>query len=100
MDEETKKLIAENYSLNKENNEMLKKMVFYQKLNQIYRVVYWSIIILSAIGAFYFLKPLLGSLISVYTGGVGVTDMGSVSEMSKSFGDKNQFQDLINLYSN
>ena len=34
MDEETKKLIAENYSLNKENNEMLKKMVFYQKLNQ------------------------------------------------------------------
>jgi len=86
MDEETKKLLVE-------NNEMLKKLVFFQKLNQIYRVVYWSIIILSAIGAFYFLKPMLSGLVNLYTGGIGVAN---ISDMSKSLNDKNQMQDLIN----
>jgi hypothetical protein len=59
MDEEMKKLVIE-------NNSMLKKLVFYQKWNQIYRIVYWLIIILSAIGAFYFVQPLLSSLSGAY----------------------------------
>ena len=92
MDEETKKLLAENYTLNKENNEMLKKLVLFQKLNQIYRIVYWTVIILSAIGAFYFLKPLLGNLVNVYTGGVGVSN---ISDISKTLNDKSQIEDLI-----
>lgn len=92
MDEDTKKLIADNYTLNKENNEMLKKLVFFQKLNQVYRVVYWAIIILSAIGAFYFIKPMLGNLISVYTGGASNT---SFSDISKTLNNKNEMQDLL-----
>jgi len=92
MDDETKKLLGDNYALNKENNEMLKKLVLFQKWNQIYKIVYWSIIILSAIGAFYFIQPYLSSLIGVYTGGVGVSNM---SDVSKTFGDKNQMKDLI-----
>ncbi len=59
MDEETKKLIAE-------NNDMLKKLVSYQKWNQIYRIAYWALIILSAAGAFYFIQPLLGGLAGAY----------------------------------
>ena len=61
-----------------ENNSMLKKLVFYQKWNQIYRIVYWLIIILSAIGAFYFVQPLLSSLVGAY----GV-DTSSFSSMLK-----------------
>jgi len=85
MDEETKKLLVE-------NNEMLKKLVFYQKWNQIYRICYWAIIILSALGAFYFLAPLMSNLVNVYTGGVGTSSIG---EIGKNLGDKTQMQDLI-----
>ena len=95
MDEETKKLLTENYALNKENNEMLKKLVFFQKLNQVYRVAYWAIIILSAIGAFYFVKQYMGDLISVYTGGVGMSDLNSLDSIKSTFGNKAQVEDLI-----
>jgi hypothetical protein len=78
MDEETKKLLEDNLTLNKENNLMLSKLVLYQKWNQIYRIAYWAIIILSALGAFYFLQPYLGTLIGVYTGGAGVPSIGNI----------------------
>lgn len=92
MDDETKKLLVDNYALNKENNEMLKKLVLFQKWNQIYKVVYWAIIILSAIGAFYFIKPMLSNLLSVYTGGVGTTNF---SDISNTLSNKAQMEDLI-----
>jgi hypothetical protein len=92
MDEETKKLLEENLTLNKENNQMLTKLVLYQKWNQIYRIAYWAIIILSTLGAFYFLQPYLSSLIGVYTGGAGVSN---ISDIGKTLGDKSQMQDLI-----
>ena len=92
MDEETKKLISDNYALNMENNEMLKKLILFQKWNQIYKIAYWSIIILSAIGAFYFIKPMLGNLFSVYTGGTGISNF---SDVKNKISDKAQMQDLI-----
>lgn len=92
MEEDTKKLIADNYALNKENNEMLKKLIVFQKWNQIYKIVYWAIIVLSAIGAFYFIKPYLSSLVGVYTGGVGISNF---SDIKNSLGNKDQVQDLI-----
>ncbi len=95
MDEETKKLLSDDYTLNKENNEMLRKLVAFQKWNQVYKIVYWSIIILSAIGAFYFIKPMLSNLISVYTGGAGDSKVNSFSDF-KNLGSKSDVQDLIN----
>ncbi len=80
MDDETKKLIVDNYALNKENNVMLKKLINFQKWNQVYKVVYWAVIILFSFGALYFIKPFLNTLVGVYTGGVGVSDMGSVTK--------------------
>ncbi len=100
MDEETKKILADNYALNKENNEMLKKLVLFQKLNQIYRIVYWAIIILSAIGAFYFMKQYMSSLISLYTGGVG--DTSSITDFTKNLSGKDSsgVEDMINFLKN
>jgi len=88
MDEETKKLLVE-------NNEMLKKLVFFQKLNQIYRVVYWVIIILSTIGAFYFIQPYLGSLMGVYTGGVGVSSNIDSLNGLKNLGTNKDVQNML-----
>ena len=95
MDEDTKKLLNDNLALNKENNQLLQKLVLYQKWNQIYKFIYWSIIILSVLGAFYFIKPYLTNLISVYTGGVGVSDIGKIGDIGKSLGNKSQIQDLL-----
>lgn len=94
MEEEIKKLISENIALNKENNEMLKKLIIYQKWNQIYKIVYWSIIILSAIGAFYFIQPLLANLVNVYTGGMGTSSVSSLNDL-KNLGTNKEVQDMI-----
>jgi len=88
MDDESKKLLVE-------NNTMLKKLVLFQKLNQIYRIAYWVIIILSAVGAFYFLKPMLGDLLNVYTGGVGVSsNIRNLNDL-KNIGSNKDVQDMI-----
>lgn len=71
MDEETKKLLESNYALNKENNEMLKKLIVFQKWNQAIKIISWVFIILSSIGAFYFIQNNLSSLVGIYTGGAG-----------------------------
>ncbi len=100
MDEETKKLLEDNYVLNKDNNQMLTKLVLYQKWNQIYRIAYWAIIILSTLGAFYFLQPYLSSLMGVYTGGVGISNTGNIGDISKNIGSNKEIQDLIKSLNN
>lgn len=52
------------YQLTEENNVMLKKLEKYQKINTVFRVVYWVIILLSVFGVFFALKPFIGSLFS------------------------------------
>ncbi len=73
---------------------MLKKMVRNQKWTNIYRVVYWGIIIFSSVGAYYFIQPFLGNLFNVYTGGVSNTS--SMNDVFKNLNNKQQMQDLIN----
>lgn len=99
MDPETKQLLRESIDISKENNVMLKKMVRSQKWTNIYRVVYWSIIILSSFGAYYFIQPYLGSLINLYSG--GVSGLENISDISKNLNlktEKQQFQDLLEAF--
>ena len=93
MDPETKQLLRENLEIAKENNLMLSKMVRNQKWTNIYRVVYWSVIILSSVGAYYFIQPFLGNLVNVYTG--GVAGSSSMSDVLHNLSNKQQMQDLI-----
>lgn len=66
MDLEVKQLIEENLRLSKENNELLLKVYKIQKWGQIVRVGYYVVLVLIAVGALYFIKPFLGSLLGVY----------------------------------
>lgn len=85
MDPETKQLL-------KENNEMLKKLVRYQKWNQIYRILYWGIIIFSSVGAYYFIQPYLSGLLNVSG------DVSNISNITKNFGgQQQQVKDWIQL---
>lgn len=99
MDGETKELLRQSIEISKENNVMLKKMVHAQKWTNIYRVVYWGIIIFSSFGAYYFIQPYLSSLVSLYSG--GVSDIGKISDISQNLNiktDKQQFQDLLDAF--
>jgi hypothetical protein len=94
VDPEVKQLLKENIALAKENNQLLRKLVHSQKMATIYRVVYWGIIILSSVGAYYFIQPYLGNLLNVYTG--GVSGMNNISDITKSLSNKQQMEDLFN----
>jgi len=93
MDPETKKLLAENIELAKQNNEMLHKLVRFQKVANIYRVVYWAIIILSTFGAYYLIQPFLNNMLNVYTG--GVSGGANVTDVINNLSNKQQMQDFF-----
>ena len=94
MDEETKKLLEENLALSKENNKLLLKIRSVQRWARITRIFYWFLIIGVSIGAFYFIKPYLGNLLNVYTG--GVSGINNISDITKNLKNgQTDIQDLL-----
>ena len=96
MDAETKKLLTESIAVEKENNQMLHKLVSAHKMANVYRVVYWSIIILSTFGAYYLIKPLMGNVLNIYTG--GVSGGSNVGDVMKNLSNKQQMEDLLKAF--
>lgn len=93
MDPELKNLLEENLKLSKENNKLLLKIYGIQRWIQITRILYWIIIIGVSFGAFYYIKPFVGNLFNVYTGGsAGFTNIGNITD---SLSDKQQIQNLL-----
>lgn len=66
MDQDIKKLLEDNLTLNKENNELLLKLYKVQRFAQITRIIYWVVIVGVAVGAFYFIQPFFNTLLGVY----------------------------------
>ena len=71
MEQEIRQLLNENIILARENNQMLHKLVNAQRWALVYRIFYWSIILISLFGSYFFLSPYLGSLLNLYSGGAG-----------------------------
>lgn len=94
MEPELKSLLEENLKLSKENNGLLLKLYKIQHWAQITRILYWFIIILVTLGAFYFIQPYLGNLLNVYTG--GVSGVNNIGDITKNLKDKQgEVQDLL-----
>jgi hypothetical protein len=94
MDPEVKNLLEENLKLSKENNELLLKIRSIQRWAQITRLMYWFVIIGISFGAFYYLKPYLGNVLNIYTG--GVSNAGNVGSLTKNLKDsKSEVRDLL-----
>ncbi|MDD5721264.1 MAG: hypothetical protein PHT16_02345 [Candidatus Pacebacteria bacterium] len=68
MDPESKKLLEDTLVLAQENNKMLHSVMRSMRLARIMRIIYWVIIIGSALGAYYFIQPYIDQLIGVYSG--------------------------------
>ena len=93
MDPEVKQLLEKNLALSQENNELLKKVHKIQRWAQITRIAYWFIILGIAFGSFYFIKPFLGSITSLYSG--GVSNVNNLQDIRKSIPNIQQLQDLV-----
>jgi len=68
MDAESKKLLQDTFNLAQENNNMLHKIRRAQKIARLMTIIYWSFIILSAVGAYYIIQPYVDQLKETYTG--------------------------------
>ncbi|OGD67447.1 hypothetical protein A2442_03000 [Candidatus Campbellbacteria bacterium RIFOXYC2_FULL_35_25] len=70
MDEELKELLEENLEVSKENNEILSKIWSDVKWKRITKFIYWLIIIGLALGAYYYVQPIIEGFSQGY-GSVG-----------------------------
>ena len=66
MDSEDKRKLQRTLELAEENNSMLKKLVRAMRWAKILRVIYFLIIIGSAIGIFYILQPVFDQVADTY----------------------------------
>jgi len=92
MDPELKQLLEENLRLSKENNVLLLKIRNIQRWAQITKILYWFVIIAAAVGALYFIKPYLGGILNIYSG--GVSDINSIQSIGGTL-NSSTWQDLI-----
>jgi len=68
MDFDEKKLLEETLELSKENNKILKKLRNAMRVSRFFKVVYWTVIIGSMLGAYYYFQPLIDNLVGAYEG--------------------------------
>lgn len=88
MDPELKHLLEKNIELNEQNNAMLKRLTKALRWNQFWGIVKWTIIIGSAIGAYYWLQPVLQRTLEGYEtllGANGVATNGVPTATSSAF---------------
>jgi len=62
MDPREKAILEETFKMGKENNELLKKLYRGYRFGRIVKVAYWIVIIGVAVGAFYYIQPVVERL--------------------------------------
>ena len=77
MDEETKKLLREDVEITKENNQLLNKLVSYQRWARWLNVSKWVIVVAITLGTLYYVQPMLDGALNYYK-----TILDTVSETS------------------
>ena len=85
MDPEAKKLLEENLKLSQENNAILHKLRRSMQIRRVMSIVYWVFIIGSAVGAYYFIEPYVGSVRDAYSG--AKQDLTGVQEFFQKLND-------------
>jgi len=68
MSPEERELLNKSASLAEDNNKMLHSIRRSMRLASFVRIIYWVLIIGSAVGAYYFIQPYIDQLIGVYGG--------------------------------
>ena len=68
MDPESKKLLEDTLAIAQENNQILHELRRSMRFARFMSILYWVLIIGSAVGAFYFVQPVLDELMGAYSG--------------------------------
>lgn len=68
MSPEERELLKRSVQLAEENNDILRSLRRSMRLSRIMSVLYWVVIIGSAIGAFYLIQHYLNSVMGLYGG--------------------------------
>ena len=66
MDEETKSLLEESLAIGKDNRRMLKKLLSYRRLEAIYSVLKWVVVLGIGLWTYYYLQPYLDQVLAAY----------------------------------
>lgn len=83
MTPDEKVLLQKILEISEENNKILHSMRRSMRLARIWSIIYWTVIIGSAIGAYYIIQPYIDQLVSVYTG--ASADLNSAKSLLDSF---------------
>ncbi len=82
MTPEEREMLKRVYQMTEENNDMLVSMRRSMRLSRIWSIVYWTLIIGSAVGAYYFIQPYIDQILSIYTSASG--DINSAKNLLNS----------------
>jgi uncharacterized membrane protein len=77
-------------ALAEENNAYIRKVRSVQKTSQMFKAIYWVVIITFVLGGFYFIQPYINTLTKFYSG------VGSVNNSFLQGYDTKQLQDIVN----
>lgn len=66
MTPEERQLLRETAELTKENNKILRGIRRSNRFSAFFRIVYWVLIIGSAIGAYYYIQPYINAVSEAY----------------------------------
>jgi hypothetical protein len=94
MSHENKTIEERILELTEENNELLKKVRRNQKLTWNFRVVYWTVIILAALGFFYVFKSPLNKVKNEFTGLKSTIE--NISDKINNLTDVSNIKSLLN----
>lgn len=72
MSPEEKELLKRSVALAEDNNLMLRSMQRSLRISRIISLIYWVLIIGSAVGAFYIIQPYMNQVIGVYDKASGI----------------------------
>jgi hypothetical protein len=99
VDPEVKKMMEELVKLTRENNALLLKVRGHQRMVQIYKAVYWFIILMITFGGLYFIKPFLNSTLNYYSAVGSLSGSDENKSSVSGLPDIKHLQDLINQVS-
>jgi len=91
MTPEEHSLLERTHKLAEENNEILLRMRRYNRLWNVFRILYWVVIILVSIGAFYVIQPFFDGFTDIFRGG----QSGIQSDLDKAQSTAGILKDLL-----
>jgi hypothetical protein len=65
MDPKDRELLEKTFEYAEENNKLLKRIRLSIRLSGLFRILYWLVIIAVAFGLFYYLEPIISSVLDV-----------------------------------